>query len=205
MVEVGGKCVGTPGRPKGGICSGQPVCNRCSTGELGIKYGSCYTLQFPEGGFLGRDRAGTDYKKDGYFSDIPYKICASKDAACAAKKGQYVKIGEDFSMMDTLGLYTDPTGKPGWVGNQAGGAHKLFVYDANTAGEFRAKPGCLGCSLCFMGLTTGIGMACPVDKPGFTEYGNPNICQQYFVAFIKLTLFHRRPTHSLSLSISISY
>ncbi|KAI8869532.1 hypothetical protein GQ42DRAFT_163353 [Ramicandelaber brevisporus] len=32
-----------------------------------------------------------------------------------------------------------------------------------------------------MGLTTGIGMACPVTTPGFTEYANPNICQQFIL------------------------
>lgn len=172
----------TCGNGHGGVepscmCTNFPVCGHVK--YLGIKYGHCYILSFADGEQLGLDRDHTDYKKNGFFVDIPFKVCHST-AECS--RGQEVEIGQSFSLQDQHGLYKDIHSTKGWIDDAFGGNHMKFTLDANHAGKFTGIPTCAGgeCALQLYGGPTGgaLAFACPMPNPGLTFYGNPKVGQK---------------------------
>ncbi|KAG1837156.1 hypothetical protein DFJ58DRAFT_734507 [Suillus subalutaceus] len=186
---IDGKCVPstgpyphTCGNGNGGVepsctCTNSPVCGHGK--HLGIKYGHCYILSFGDGEQLGLDRDHTDYKKNGFFVDIPFKVCKST-TDCA--RGKEVEKGEAFSLQDQHGLYKDLLSTKGWISNASGGAHMEFTTDASHAGKFTGIPSCAGgeCALQLHGSPGGgaLAYACPMPGPGLTLYGNPKVGQK---------------------------
>ncbi|KAG1858008.1 hypothetical protein DFJ58DRAFT_840484 [Suillus subalutaceus] len=186
---VDGQCVPFPGpypqtcsNGHGGVepsctCTNSPVCGHGK--HLGIKYGHCYILSFADGQQLGLDRDHTDYKKNGFFVDIPFKVCKST-TDCA--RGKEVEMGEAFSLQDQHGLYKDLLSTKGWINDASGGAHMEFTTDASHAGKFTGIPSCAGgeCALQLHGSPSGgaLAYACPMPTPGLTLYGNPKVGQK---------------------------
>ncbi|KAG1739517.1 hypothetical protein EDB19DRAFT_834169 [Suillus lakei] len=186
---IDGKCVPLPspcpqtcGNGHGGVetsctCTNYPVCGHGK--YLGIKYGHCYVLSFADGEQLGLDRDKTDYKKNGFFVDIPFKVCNS---TTDCSRGKEVEMGESFSLQDQHGLYQDPHATKGWINDAFGGAHMEFTLDANRAGKFTGIPTCAAgeCALQLHGGPAGgaLAYACPMPMPGLTFYGNPKVGQK---------------------------
>ncbi|KAG2054040.1 hypothetical protein BDR06DRAFT_955617, partial [Suillus hirtellus] len=98
-----GPCPQPCGNGHGGVepscrCTNYPVCGHGK--YLGIKYGHCYILSFADGEQLGIDRDHTDYKKNGFFVDIPFKVCNS---TTDCSRGKEVEMGQSFSLQDQHG------------------------------------------------------------------------------------------------------
>ncbi|KAG1766604.1 hypothetical protein EV702DRAFT_790136 [Suillus placidus] len=180
-VQIPGSCPQTCGNGHGGVepsctCTNYPVCGHGK--DLGIKYGHCYILSFADGQQLGIDRDHTDYKKNGFFVDIPFKVCNS---TTDCSRGKEVEMGQFFSLQDQHGLYRDTTSTKGWINDASGGAHMKFTTDANHAGKFKGIPTCAGgeCALqLFGGNGNAVAYACPMPEPGLTLYGNPKVGQK---------------------------
>ncbi|KAG1895659.1 uncharacterized protein F5891DRAFT_1193992 [Suillus fuscotomentosus] len=158
-------------------CTNYPVCGHGK--YLGIKYGHCYILSFSDGEQLGIDRDHTDYKKNGFFVDIPFKVCNST-SDCS--RGKEVEMGQSFSLQDQHGLYRDTQSTKGWINDASGGAHMEFTTDASHAGKFTGIPTCTGgeCAIQMYGGPSGgaLAYACPMPQPGLTFYGNPKVGQK---------------------------
>ncbi|KAG2139598.1 uncharacterized protein EDB93DRAFT_1253011 [Suillus bovinus] len=174
-------CNNGNGNGHGGVdpscrCTNYPVCGHGK--YLGIKYGHCYILSFSDGEQLGIDRDHTDYKKNGFFVDIPFKVCKS---TTDCSRGKDVETGEFFSLQDQHGLYKDTTSTKGWINDATGGAHMEFTLDGTHAGKFTGIPSCAGgeCAIQMYGPTGGaLSYACPMPQPGLTLYGNPKVGQK---------------------------
>ncbi|KAG2038810.1 hypothetical protein BDR03DRAFT_283230 [Suillus americanus] len=175
-------CPQTCGNRHGGVetsctCTNHPICGHGR--YLGIKYGHCYILSFADGEQLGLDRDHTDYKKNGFFVDIPFKVCHS---TIDCSRGKEVEMGESFSLQDQHGLYKDPHSTKGWINDAYGGARMEFTTDANHAGKFTGIPTCAAseCALQLHGGPVGGAMAyaCPMPTPGLTFYDNPKVGQK---------------------------
>jgi len=123
---------GAPG-PKVAFCHGKIACP--TETDLGIEYGKCYVLYFPDGKQLGR-QVNRAYEKNGRFQDIPFKIC-SPTFDCAATGP--VKLKDGFSLQDQLGIPEDATGAMGWMNNYSGGSHKIYTSDKATAAVFKGQ------------------------------------------------------------------
>jgi hypothetical protein len=158
-------------------CANPPVCGHGK--YLGIKYGHCYILSFSDGEQLGIDRDHTDYKKNGFFVDIPFKVCSS---TTDCSRGKEVEMGQVFSLQDQHGLYKDLLSTKGWINDATGGAHMEYTTDPNHAGKFTGIPSCAGgeCALQLHGSPGGgaLSYACPMPGPGLTLYGNPKVGQK---------------------------
>ncbi|KAG2037310.1 hypothetical protein BDR03DRAFT_383908 [Suillus americanus] len=180
-VPLPGHCPQTCGNGHGGVepsctCTNSPVCGHGK--HLGIKYGHCYILSFADGEQLGLDRDHTDYKKNGFFVDIPFKVCKS---TTDCSRGKEVEQGEAFSLQDQHGLYKDLLSTKGWINDASGGAHMEFTTDLNHVGKFTGVPSCAGgeCALQLHGPSGGaLAYACPMPTPGLTLYGNPKVGQK---------------------------
>lgn len=159
------------------VCTNYPVCGHGN--HLGIKYGHCYILSFADGEQLGLDRDHLDYKKNGFFTDIPFKVCHST-SDCSY--GREVELDQPFSLQDQHGLYKDIHSTKGWIDDAYGGAHIKFTLDVNHAGRFTGIPTCAGgeCALQLHGSPSGgaLAFACPAANPGLTVYGNPKVGQK---------------------------
>lgn len=181
-VPFHGSCHQGCGNGHGGVdpsctCANPPVCGHGK--YLGIKYGHCYILSFSDGEQLGIDRDHTDYKKNGFFVDIPFKVCSS---TTDCSRGKEVEMGQVFSLQDQHGLYKDLLSTKGWINDATGGAHMEYTTDPNHAGKFTGIPTCAGgeCALQLHGSPGGgaLSYACPMPGPGLTLYGNPKVGQK---------------------------
>ncbi|KAF4579685.1 hypothetical protein EYR36_001504 [Pleurotus pulmonarius] len=172
MIWLNGKCAPPPPRP---TCKdlADPVCG--DDDDLGIQYGHCYILKFTDGTQLGADHAAPTYSKDGFFKDIPFKVCRSVND-CSL--GEAVPSDGTFVLQDQMGRPEDPTGAVGWVDNGAGGTHIKFNTNGAQAGVFKGIAACSG-GKCFIRLgggptgNGGIGPTCPVPDHGLTFWPNP--------------------------------
>ncbi|KAF4579667.1 hypothetical protein EYR40_000156 [Pleurotus pulmonarius] len=167
MVWLNGKCVQSPPRP---TCQdlADPVCG--DGDDLGIQYGHCYILKFTDGTQLGSNQEGPAYSKDGYYKDIPFKVCRNT-ADCAL--GEPVPTDGTFVLQDQMGRPQDTKGSVGWVDNGAGGTHIKYNTNATKAGVFEGIPACSG-GKCFIRLRR-IGATCPMDKHGLTFWPNARV------------------------------
>ncbi|KAG1769289.1 hypothetical protein EV702DRAFT_1282132 [Suillus placidus] len=181
-VQIHGPCPQTCGNGLGGVepsctCTNNPVCGHGK--YLGIKYGHCYILSFSDGHQLGIDRDSIWYKKDGFFVDIPFKVCNS---TTDCSRGKEVEMGQSFSLQDQHGLYKDTKSTKGWINTPLkDGNHMEFTTDANTAAKFTGIPSCAGgeCAIKMFGINGGaVSYACPMPDPGLTFYGNPKVGQK---------------------------
>ncbi|KAG1769277.1 hypothetical protein EV702DRAFT_701492 [Suillus placidus] len=180
-VQIPGPCPQTCGNGHGGVepsctCTNNPVCGHGK--HLGIKYGHCYILSFSDGQQLGIDRDHIDYKKNGFFVDIPFKVCNS---TTDCSRGKEVEMGQFFSLQDQHGLYKDLKSTKGWINDASGGAHMEYTTDAGHAGKFKGIPTCAGgaCAIQLFGGNGGaVAYACPMPDPGLTLYGNPKVGQK---------------------------
>jgi hypothetical protein len=163
-----------PGKPAVAFCHGKVACP--TETDLGIQYGKCYVLSFPDGKQLGR-QPNRAYEKAGRWQDIPFKVCSS---TFDCKAGVPVGLKDSFSLQDQLGIPEDPTGAQGWINNFSGGSHKAFTPDKAQAAIFKGRPGCIGdgCSICINTDPKGLTIACPDALPGLTSVNNPNYCQR---------------------------
>ncbi|KAF7439791.1 hypothetical protein PC9H_000127 [Pleurotus ostreatus] len=172
MIWLNGKCAPPPPRP---TCKdlADPVCG--DEDDLGIQYGHCYILKFADGTQLGADHAAPTYSKDGFFKDIPFKVCRSTTDCALAEA---VPTDGTFLLQDQMGRPEDATGAVGWVDNGAGGTHIKFNTNGAQAGVFKGVPACSG-GKCFIRLGGGptgngsIGPTCPVPEHGLTFWPNP--------------------------------
>ncbi|KDQ32897.1 hypothetical protein PLEOSDRAFT_164788 [Pleurotus ostreatus PC15] len=167
MSWLNGKCAQPPPRP---TCQdlADPVCG--DTDDLGIQYGHCYILKFPDGTQLGSNHDGPAYAKDGFFKDIPFKVCRST-TDCAL--GEAVPTDGQFLLQDQMGRPENAKGTIGWVDNGAGGTHIKFNTNAAQAGVFEGIPACSG-GKCFIRLRR-IGATCPMPDHGLTFWPNPKV------------------------------
>ncbi|KAH7906387.1 hypothetical protein BJ138DRAFT_981493, partial [Hygrophoropsis aurantiaca] len=148
-------------------CVNNPTCGKGN--ELGIKYGHCYIISFSDGQQLGSVRENAQYQKGGFFTDIPFKVCAST-SNCAP--GGFVQRGQTFSLQDQHGQYNDPKATKGWIDDSSNGGHMGFTTDASHAGKFSGTPTCSNgeCAIKILGQPSGgaLGFACPAAQPGIT-------------------------------------
>jgi hypothetical protein len=168
------KCCSGEKKPAVAFCHGKVACP--TETDLGIQYGKCYVLSFPDGKQLGR-QPNRAYEKAGRWQDIPFKVCSS---TFDCKAGVPVGLKDSFSLQDQLGIPEDTAVTKGWINNFSGGSHKAFTPDKAQAAIFKGRPGCIGdgCSICINTDPKGLTIACPDALPGLTSVNNPNYCQR---------------------------
>ncbi|KAJ8502523.1 hypothetical protein ONZ45_g11676 [Pleurotus djamor] len=174
LVWLNGKCAQPPPRP---TCKdlADPVC--ASDTDLGIKYGHCYVLKFSDGTQLGGDHDSPTYSKNGFFRDIPFKVCKTT-TDCSL--GDAVPTDGSWFLQDQMGRPQDTAGTVGWVDNGFNGTHIKFNTNAAQAGLFKGTPVCSG-GKCFLKLrggptgNGGIGATCPMETHGLTFWPNPKV------------------------------
>ncbi|KAJ8523381.1 hypothetical protein ONZ45_g152 [Pleurotus djamor] len=174
LIWLNGKCAPPPPRP---TCKdlADPVC--ASDTDLGIKYGHCYVLKFSDGTQLGGDHAAPTYSKNGFFRDIPFKVCKTT-TDCSL--GDAVPTDGSWFLQDQMGRPQDAAGTVGWIDNGFNGTHIKFNTNAAQAGLFKGTPVCSD-GKCFLKLrggptgNGGIGATCPVDTHGITFWPNSKV------------------------------
>ncbi|KAH7917607.1 hypothetical protein BV22DRAFT_933570 [Leucogyrophana mollusca] len=177
-------------------CASNPVCGKGDS--LGIKYGHCYIISFSDGQQLGSVRESTQYQKGGFFTDIPFKVCAST-SNCAP--GGYVQRGQIFNLQDQHGRYDDPNATKGWIDDMLNGGHMGFTTDASHAGKFSGIPTCADgeCAIKVHGEPSGggLGFACPATQPGITIWANPKMTQKLRFSEVTCDDYEVPPTSNI--------
>jgi hypothetical protein len=115
------------------FCHGKVACP--TEFDLGISYGKCYVLSFPDGKQLGRQVNGA-YEKNGRWQDIPFKVCTD---TFDCKAGGPVKFKDAFTLQDQLGLPEDVNSGRGWINNFSGGSHKSYTPNKALAAIFKGS------------------------------------------------------------------
>ncbi|CAL3972977.1 unnamed protein product [Diplocarpon coronariae] len=157
-------------------CQDKPFCPGVDADgipTIGIEFGKCYVLYWPDGKQLGRSRdGGGQYNSKPHFADLPFKICSSE---FNCKPGGPVRVHEPWTMKDTMqvGHHTWTDGRDAWVSKNQ--VHERVVDNKAHASSFSGMPSCLDgkYGICMDGFEKGLGSACPVEDKGIWS-GIPN-------------------------------
>ncbi|KAJ8468938.1 hypothetical protein ONZ45_g17059 [Pleurotus djamor] len=172
LTWLNGACAAKP--PARPTCKAlaEPVC--ASDHDLGIKYGHCYILKFTDGTQLGADHDVNSYSKNGFFRDIPFKVCKST-TDCSV--GDAVPTDGSWYLQDQVGRPRDAAGTLGWIDHGFNGTHIRYDVNPAIAGVFKGVPYCSE-GKCFLKLgggpqgTYGFGATCPIETHGLSFYPN---------------------------------
>ncbi|KAH7915321.1 hypothetical protein BJ138DRAFT_150251 [Hygrophoropsis aurantiaca] len=169
---VNGRCVRDCGESSCATssysCANNPACGRGS--DLGIKFGHCYALSFPESVQFGAQREAVDYIKSVYLTDVPFKVCR---ATTDCSLGGHITTRDGFYLQDQFSRREDRLASKGWISNAYEGPHLSFTDATSMAGLFYGVP-----STCSQGgyalklrsgpCLGGLATSCTMEQPGFT-------------------------------------
>ncbi|KAI2146774.1 hypothetical protein LOZ52_006569 [Ophidiomyces ophidiicola] len=198
-VTNSGRCCGPGERYRDGDCHREePLparCMACSNkfacqcdGNLGIRYGHCYTMTDINGLHFNRAVDGT-YQSGGDIDNLIFKVCKTT-ADCDADKGRFVPDDGTWSLQDQLGQRGD-TG-PGWFGNQLPHMAIANFKTPALAAIFRGEGYCMygDCAICLrLFPDKGLSAPCPLGASAAMAHigaaNNPLNCKAYRFQEIK--------------------